>query len=362
MRLTVAVAAWIGSANSGDQLIFAALRRKLLDRGVHVTAISSAPPHGTAARGVAQISNRSPAALRAVRSGAALVFGGGGLLQDHTSAFNLPYHLATPAAAAALRTPCAVVGIGAGPLHTAVGRAQVRYALRAAVAISARDEHSVAVLRTAGVSTVRLAADLAVSLPSPRSAPRDVICACLRPWRAERYRLPVRMRRPEAITAPDMIGRLARGLDEAAGRLGMPVQMVAMQPGFDDVLHRQVAERMRAPVTLVNPRSQHVVELISASRVVVAMRYHAAVAALLAGRPATLIGYDPKMTGLADALGPAGRLLPWTPQGLDGLGAAIADFDDHADRLPAVLAELRHREQVNDTVLDDLLERAEVVR
>lgn len=360
MRVTVA--AWIGSANAGDELIFTALRTKLLARGAHVTAISTTP--GSAHdKGVTEVGHLAPVAvISAIRSSDALVFGGGGLLQDQTSPFNLPYHLSRLAIARAAGTPRAAIGVGAGPLHTAVGRAQVRAALRGATAVSARDRGSVEVLRRAGVTDVRLAADLALSLPAPRVAAEDRICACLRPWRGPRGRLPVTTRARRDVTAAPMVDRLARGLDEAAGRLGLPVRLVAMQPGWDGLLHARVAERMRATVTVVRPPADRVLDVIAASRVVVAMRYHAAIAAVLAGRPAVVIGYDPKLVGIAEAMGPAARLLAWAPADLELLGAAMAGVAHEGADLPKVLADLRARERINDTVLDDLLEGVEVRR
>ena len=146
MRVTVA--AWIGSANAGDDLIFAALRHKLLARGAHITAVSTQPAD-TAATGVTAIDHRAlPAIVQAVRSSDALVFGGGGLLQDQTSGFNLPYHLSRIVLARATSTPFGVVGVGAGPLRTRLGRTQVRHVVVGATGISARDEGSVALLRS----------------------------------------------------------------------------------------------------------------------------------------------------------------------------------------------------------------------
>jgi polysaccharide pyruvyl transferase WcaK-like protein len=88
------------------------------------------------------------------------------------------------------------------------------------------------------------------------------------------------------------------------------------------------------------------------------MRYHAGIAAVLAGRPAVLIGYDPKLDGLATALGPAGTLLPWDHGALAGLGPAVEAVTAHAGAVPGALAHLRTREAVNDEVLDDLLSHA----
>jgi hypothetical protein len=81
---------------------------------------------------------------------------------------------------------------------------------------------------------------------------------------------------------------------------------------------------------------------------------------VLAGRPAVLIGYDPKLDGLASALGNAGSLVPWDANALTGLGPAVEAVAPHADLVPDVLAGLRAREAVNDRIIDDLLARAEV--
>ena len=357
MRVTVA--AWIGSANAGDELIFAALRHKLLARGAHVIAVTT---HPTADRST--VGHLAPLALtRTIRDSDALVFGGGGLLQDQTSGFNLPYHLSRLALARALGTRRAVVGIGAGPLRTAAGRIQVRRALRGVTAISARDAGSADLLRSLGVTGVRVTADLALSLPSPQIAPADVLCVCLRPWRAARGRLPVGVRARTDVTPEPMVDRLARGLDHAAGALGLSVRLVAMRPGWDDRLHARVAERLAADVELATPPADRVVDVIAASRVVVAMRYHAGIAALLAGRPAVLIGYDPKVTSLAGAMGDGARLLEWTPDDLTSLGSAtVAVADGGGAGLAAALAALRAREHGNDAVLDEVLGVAEARR
>lgn len=357
MRVTVA--AWIGSANTGDELIFTALRRKLLARGAHVTAVTMRPTPDPSTVGHLALVGL----VHAIHASDVLILGGGGLLQDHTSALNLPYHLSRLALARALGTRRAVVGVGAGPLRTAAGRVQVRQALRSVTAISVRDPGSADLLRSLGVRGARVAADLALSLPSPGVEPADVLCACLRPWRAARGRLPVRVRARTDITPGTMVDRLAAGLDHAAGALGLPVRLVAMQPGWDDQLHARVADRLTADVELVTPPADRAVDVIASSRVVVAMRYHAGIAALLAGRPAVLIGYDPKMTGLVEAMGDDARLVGWTPGDLEALGPATLDVAGAGTfGLAAALATLRERERGNDVVLDEVLDLAEARR
>lgn len=360
MTVRVTVAAWIGSPNAGDELIHAALREKLLTRSVDLTAVT-VDPDAARSRGTTAVGHVAPVGVaRAIRAGDALIVGGGGLLQDQTSVFNLPLHLSRPGWARVVGTPFAAVGLGAGPLHTRAGRALVRHGFRGAVAVGVRDHASARILRTLGIRAVRVTADLAVSLPSPVAAPDDWIAACLRPWRAGRDHLPVTTRATRDITPDHMIVGLARGLDDAARRLGLPTRLVAMQRGWDDLVHRRVAARMHTPVTMVGPSPDAVVEVLAASRVVVAMRYHAAIAALLAARPAALIAYDPKLVALAADIGTGVTVLPWTPHGLDQLGRAVAAVARHDTRPPATLARLRARERINDEILDILLERATV--
>lgn len=355
--MRVVVAGWIGSRNAGDELIFTALRTKLQARGARVVPISIDPLRTTAVHGVNALGQRELGRIVATIGQAdGLVFGGGGLLQDETSAFNLPYHLARVRLARARRTPVAVVGVGAGRLSTALGRWQVRATLETAVGISARDLQSVRLLHEIGLRAVTPASDLVCSLPSPTDPPEDVICACLRPWAGRRGWLPVRTRSWREVTPDVIVDRLAAGLDGAARRLGLPVRLVGFQPDTDDRLHQRVAERMRGDVRCVSAALGGVLAAVARSRVVVAMRYHAAIAAVLSGRPAVLIGYAPKLSGLADRLGPAGRLLPWDPDALAALGAAAEEVIDHYEYLPQVLAGLRALDRGNDAVLDRLFE------
>ena len=139
------VAGWIGSANLGDELVFSVLRGLLADRGVAVSAPSLNPAETAATHDVEAFGHLDPLALRRhLRAGDAMVFGGGGLLQDETGIWNLPYHLHRVRAANRAGTPWAGIGLGAGGLTTRLGRSQVRRALHGHTAIAVRDDASAA--------------------------------------------------------------------------------------------------------------------------------------------------------------------------------------------------------------------------
>ena len=349
------VAAWVGSTNLGDELVFAGLSRRLAARGARVTAISVDPASTSAVHGVSAVSASDPRSLWAAAGRAdAVVFGGGGLLQDETSPFNLPYHLGRTLLAALRRTPWAGVGLGAGRLDTALGRGLVRTALRRAVAVSVRDRESAELLQGLGLAAPVVAADLALSLPPPEVEARDRLVVCLRPWAGRRGRLPAAARARVAGTPEHLLQATARALDECASTTGLAVHLVALQPDRDGPLHEAIAARMAAPATTATPGVHNVVAEVATGRAVVAMRYHGGIAAALGGRPSVLVGYSPKVDALARDL--EVPLLRWSADGPSGLASAVHSALG-TDVRPAV-ARLRERERGNDEVLDRLLSRS----
>ena len=353
--MRVAVASWLGSTNLGDELIFAALVRKLSARGARVVGISVDPAATRATHGVGAVSHADPAAIWALTGSAdRVVFGGGGLLQDETSPFNLPYHLVRLAAARARGVPAAAIGGGVGRLDTTLGRLQVRAAVRGLIAVSVRDAESVALLTGMGLRQPILAADLALSLPLPTAAPEDRMVVSLRPW-AERSRMPVQLRWERGLDQEWFADAMAAALDATARSSGLPTHFVAFQRDRDERLHRRVADRMTTPTTLSSPDVADVVDEVARSRVVIGMRYHAGVAAVLAGRPTVLISYSDKVASLARELGDGGVGLRWEPDDVAQIPKAVDEVLASSGHVVAARQRLRVREQGNDVVLDQLL-------
>ena len=352
----VLVAAWVGSTNLGDEMVFAATAARLAGRGVAVEAVTVDPDATRRDHpGVVAVPARDPRALdAAVRRADGVVFGGGGLLQDRTSALNLPYHLSRLALARLRRTPYVGHGLGVGPLETRPGRALARAAMVRARAVSVRDADSARLLAGTGVAGVRVTADPALGLPLPAVTAQDRLVVALRPWSAARGLLPASLRARRTTPEP-WLARTAAALDAAARGSGLAVHLVALQADRDGPLHDAVAARMTAPVTTVRPGVHAVVDEVATGRVVVAMRYHAGVAALLAARPTVLVGYSLKVDSLAAELGAAGAHRPWDPAGLRGLDAAVAAVAGRDAEAAEARDRLRERERGNAAVLDALL-------
>ena len=347
--MRVLISGWSGSSNLGDELVLAGLLRLL---EAHEVLVVSVDPTATHERfGVPAVAPRQGGRLlRAVQEADLLVFGGGGLLQDETSPFNLPYHLSRPALALATGTPVVGVGLGAGPLQRPGSRTLVGL-LRRAVAVSVRDVASQQLLDRCGVPA-RLATDLALHLDPVTPSVEDVITVSLRPWGGGGGRLPVGARRRHELPT-GIVQALADGLDDLAEDTGATVRFVALQADRDDAVHAAVAARMRTATERRTPGVHEVVEEVAAGRLVVAMRYHAGIAAVLGGRPAVLLGYSPKVDALAGELGAGGALLPLEPMAVTrDLASAASAVLGQTAAVTSAREALAPRLRVNREVLE----------
>ena len=88
------IGAWVGSSNLGDELIFSILLRLLKEKGVKVSVPSVDPVKTSESFDVDSFSHINFSEFKKqLAESDALVFGGGGLLQNETGIWNLPFHL-----------------------------------------------------------------------------------------------------------------------------------------------------------------------------------------------------------------------------------------------------------------------------
>lgn len=343
------VAAWLGSGNLGDELLFACLRRKLAPWTSEITVASAAPSATRRDHDVRAVHHLDlPTVAREIASSDALVFGGGGLLQDSTSPFSLPLHLIRLLIANARRVPVLGIGLGAGPVRRSLSRHMIRRAFRHHRGLAVRDAASSAVLRDCGVGDVTVTADLAFSLPPHDGEPGEAIAVALRAY-AEGL-LPARWRAARA--SAEVEATVAGALDEVHARSGAPLRFVAFEGDRDARFHRRIAERMRATaVSFSQPTLETVLDEIGQARAVISMRYHGGVAAALAARPVVLLGYAPKVAALAESLGNDCRFLPNAPGGFRRLAGETQALLGQPGGMKERRDELRRAETGNDELI-----------
>ena len=359
MKPRVALAGWFGAGNLGDELILRALAGALRARGASPFAVSIRPDHTRRLHGLDSIAHRSPAQhrslVKALRSAGAMVVAGG-VIQAETSPWNIPFHASRLRAAAAAGCPVAAVGVGVGRVPGRLGRGILRRGLRPVGALVVRDRDSAERMRRWGLPEAAVGADPVLGLTPAAAEPDDGVCVILRT--PNRRGPGTAAAKSRSMPGADALDRLARSVEAVAAVTGLTPRLTPFQAARDGPLHRAVADRLDGAAEVAAPTLRTVLREVGRSRLVITMRYHGAVAALLHGRPAVLLDYSPKMGSLAaEGRGWAATADP-SRLGPDLLVRAVADAFDAARRLPRARSELQSRLAENDAALDGLVATA----
>lgn len=352
MTRRIAVAGWIGSDNLGDELILRSLVRSLRARGAAPVAVSIDPENTRRLHGIEAVRHRSPLDTpglgRALERMDGLVISGG-LIQTETSVWNIPFHAARWRAAR--RIPGAAVGLGVGRVDGALPARIARRALRRMESITVRDRASADRLAGWGLRGVRVGSDPVIGEEAPPVDPGDTMCVILRP--ANRGGMRTASAAAETGLPPvPQAGGMAAALDAAAGAAGLSIRLVAFQKSRDLPVLRSAARRLRSDAALSAPGLDDVLREVGRSRLVITMRYHGAIAALLYGRPAVLLDYSPKMASLAAEGGGWAPLASPLLSEPDSLAAAAERALAGRERAAEVRDMLRERLAENDRALD----------
>jgi polysaccharide pyruvyl transferase WcaK-like protein len=340
----LALLGWYGSSNTGDEAVLEAIVSALRQRGIADIHAFSINPSKTAKLLSISSSTRnpfSPATLGTLRRSEALILGGGGLIQDRTSVYNLPLYALYVLIARILGLKVVGWGLGVEPLDTRLGKLLARFICGSSARFSVRDDGARRLLVAAGVNSARItvSADPAFLLESPRGedqpsraatgGPADngskpVVVFCLRdlpdnrPGFNPHYLLPISLRRRLGFRLVGntertgaFITALARAVRLCAQELGADVDFLALWPGRDDAVIARVilaAQALGVPrdamrVVEVPGSASHVVPVVRRADLLVSMRLHALVFAAGGGVPMLALAYARKMRGVMRLLG-----------------------------------------------------------
>lgn len=221
----------------------------------------------------------NPLALfRAVASCQVLLSGGGGLLQDKTSARTLTYYLGVIRLARMLGKRPVVFNQSVGPLSES-GAAQVARTLRG-LRVIVRDRRSLETLAGLGIEGM-LGGDPALLLRPTTGILRDENMVVLAP-------------RGDVPDATERLQALARDLK----RQGRRTVALSFYPHEDDA----AAHALGADEVISTREPQVALDTVAAAGAVAGVRLHALILAAAAGTPFVGLSYDPKVSGFcADA-------------------------------------------------------------
>lgn len=295
----VLLSGYYGYGNVGDDALLEALARTLTAAGTETVAVPAGDPKALPPLpGLLPLARYDWRVMRAfLQDDGVLVSGGGGLLQDATSARSLGYYLAVVALAQRLGRPYVIGWQSLGPLRRRLSRIAARRCLQGAAAVVVRDQRSAETARDLGYrGDVLVSRDLGFLLPPPdadlvreveaRLPPRPRLGICLRPTPASRVAEAIRAWWPQRPP-------------------GWSVVWIACQQR-DHAMHQQLVEQLGSDgaVATLPPAGVGATQAAVAScDLLLAERLHALIFAILAGVPAVAIDYDPKVAGLAADFG-----------------------------------------------------------
>lgn len=346
------LAGYFGCGNLGDDAVLLGFTGAAGERGHTFQVLAGSPEQMMRRHGLAGVPRKNMAAVaQAVEASDALVFPGGSIFQDATSAASCGYYAKLVSMAVKRGRKVVLLGQGVGPLTSFFGKRWAAGAFASADAVAVRDPESERTLRALGhAGPVTLAADTAWLLPPQGKAGEafgvaasKTVGIAPRPWGKGRE-------------VAELFAEAARGLSQ---RGFMPV-FLEMDSEADGPLLSEIGKRLggKAPEikNLESPRT--VQQRVARMDAVIAMRLHAGILAAGEGVPPYMVSYDPKVAALAPALGLAAppRVEGLTPTRLvEGFCSFMADAPKLAAALPARAAALREAAVRNLEVLDRAL-------
>ena len=336
----VVIGAWVGSSNLGDELIFSILLRLLKERGINASVPSVNPVETSNSFRVDSYGHLNFFKLKKeLNSSDALVFGGGGLLQDETGIWNLPFHLSRISAARKQGLPWVGIGLGASGLTSPRSLKQVAGKFRGHLGVSVRDETSAQILESLKIPNVVRASDLGwmfdVSDSTDPVSSQGVIGVSLRNPQSSRL-LPAAIGPKVSFSERETL-ELAESIDSVAVSTGMDVRFISLNSD-DTQLHKKVANKMRATCEVLTPDLETLEKCFNNVEVVVTMRYHAGLMGALKGAAVVSLPFSRKLDSMTSSLGSAAskatleNLVPIAESVL----ASRSELNEHVESLKAL--------------------------
>ena len=294
-KRNLVIAGYYGYGNLGDEAIRVALRAALNEReGLQPVWLVSQPQDTN------EVNRAHPLAIFAgLRRSAALILGGGGLLQNKTSTRSLLYYLSLILLARSLRRPVFLLGQGIGPINGRFAQAMTRFALSKARYIGCRDRGSLDFVQSLGLDG-KLDGDLFVLTP-PWEEPLE-----------EQHKGELRI----ALSLKG-VGKVTRFVALLKGinvRRNVSFAFLSFFPAEDRSLAESIVRQLDSPCRIVLPISvEEASAELARADILISSRLHPLEFALRTGTPMLAITEDPKVERFVEEVAShGGSRIPYT--------------------------------------------------
>jgi polysaccharide pyruvyl transferase CsaB len=363
----ILIIGYYGFRNAGDELMLAALLRAIreLRPAARITVVSGDEADTRARHGVDTVPyipsgrvQRWRVMLKSVASADVVLFGGGTFLQDYGFRGWRPisYYLKLVLAARLLGKEVGILGAGAGPLVTGMGRFIARLIVDLSHVTVMRDEASVQVLQQLGFppGALRLGADLvtagAVVPPRSEGRARSKVGVSFFPFFAYVHNDSERQQRMTAEVAK-LLSVLSSDYELTFFCFQEEVD------GADNLFADELTGRygIRCRKILFSDGAEAFVSTVAEMDCVIGMRYHFVLLALLAGVPEICaVSYHPKVAALMNEMDLAENVIDLELFTSDVVLTKLSKLKRHYGNSASVRDYLE-RGEVNNAALSQLL-------
>jgi polysaccharide pyruvyl transferase CsaB len=318
------ITGYYGFGNTGDEAILAAMVAHLraLRPGLKITVTSAVPKQTADLHNVdAILWSDALAMLEAVRNAGVVLIGGGGIFHDYwgfnPNAFltdnhaGISFYTAPAVLGALYQKPVMLYAVGVGPLLSEYARKFTKVASDAAQVITVRDAASKDLLESIGIPSTKISitADPAFGFEHDASEPADlndlpkpVIAVAVRNWNV-------------GVSEAFWEEEVSTGLDLFLGEQEGSIVFVPFQSltggleddaAIADRIRSRIKQQDRTRVLEAAASPTHLFSVLNACDLVIGMRLHSLIFALLGSTPVIALSYDEKVnqvmerTGLAD--------------------------------------------------------------
>lgn len=288
MAKKVVVSGYYGFDNFGDDAILYVLCENLKRMNAEVCVLSSNPSKTSQEYSVSSIKNFNvKAVINKIREADVLISGGGSLLQDVTSFKSLLYYLFVIYTALFFKKDVVIFAQGIGPLNNKISKLLVKFAIEKSKIVMVRDEKSLEMLNQWKIPA-KLVNDPVFSLNIPE-VPKN-------------FALGIQLR--DFITMSDLF------LESLADSIlkyfpNRKVELFIFQKSIDENVSKKFAQILKSKKSNIEiefiyyTSKNKIFKRIAQLDYMIAMRFHAVIASIMAGVKTSAINYDIKVEKLA---------------------------------------------------------------
>jgi polysaccharide pyruvyl transferase CsaB len=276
--MRVLLSGYFGFGNTGDEMIFAVLKERLIKEGFDVKSLVKNPINER------EISRSAFKEIyRAIKESDIIISGGGGLIQDRTSTKSFLYYLSILWLAKKMGKKAVVFAQGIGPVEKFYNKKILGHVLNMVDLITVRDNASKEILiRCNTKREVHVTSDLAFlySREEKKSDEKHIV---------------ISFGRHMTIPPMETLTEIVRYVKD---KTDVSVELISLFPENDSEIIKQVADS-----TGTNFRNISSIDEIIAgfnnSLFAIGTRYHSLVISIMKGVPFIGLSYDPKVNSLA---------------------------------------------------------------